>query len=49
MSHITWDYAASPFAHTGYPVTPQRRAVMDAVCAGNGHSTLAEMLAHVQR
>ena len=47
MSHNTWDYAAELRA-CGYRVTPQRRAVMDAVCAGGGQSTLAGILERVR-
>lgn len=47
MSHNTWDYAAY-LRERGYRVTPQRRAVMDAVCAGGGYSALAAILERVR-
>jgi Fur family transcriptional regulator, ferric uptake regulator len=47
MSHHTWDYATY-LRERGYRVTPQRRTILDAVCAGHGHTTLAEILARVQ-
>jgi len=43
MSHHTWDYE-SYLRQRGYRVTPQRRAIMDAICNGDSHSTFEEIL-----
>lgn len=48
MSHNTWDYAAY-LRDQGYRMTPQRQIIMDAICEGNGHTTLPEILARVEQ
>lgn len=47
MSHHEQDYVTSLRAQ-GYRVTPQRQTILDAVCAGGGHTTLPEIYARVQ-
>ncbi len=47
MSHHQTDYVASLRAR-GFRVTPQRQTILDAVCAGGGHTTLPEIYARVQ-
>lgn len=48
MSHNTWDYAAY-LRDRGYRMTPQRQMIMDAICEAQGHTTLPEIWARVQR
>lgn len=47
MSHHQLDYVTSLRAQ-GFRVTPQRQTILDAVCAGEGHTTLPEIYARVQ-
>jgi len=47
MSHNTMNYAERMRAR-GYRVTPQRRLILDAICAGGGHTTLEEIQQRVQ-
>ena len=47
MSHNTWDYVTF-LRDRGYRMTPQRQIIMDAICEGNGHTTLPEILERVQ-
>lgn len=47
MSHNTWDYVTF-LRERGYRMTPQRQIIMDAICEGNGHTTLPEILERVQ-
>lgn len=47
MSHNTWDYVTF-LRDRGYRMTPQRQIIMDAICEGNGHTTLPEILDRVQ-
>jgi Fur family ferric uptake transcriptional regulator len=42
MSHNQLDYPKILRDH-GYRVTPQRVAILDAICEGEGHSTLGEI------
>jgi Fur family ferric uptake transcriptional regulator len=46
MSHQSIDYAGRIRAH-GYRMTPQREIVLDAVCAGEGHTTIDAICARV--
>lgn len=48
MSHNTWDYAAF-LRERGYRMTPQRQIMMDAICEGQGHTTLPEIMERVQQ
>lgn len=48
MSHHTWDYV-SFLRERGYRMTPQRQIIMDAICAGGGHTTLPQILERVQQ
>jgi Fur family transcriptional regulator, ferric uptake regulator len=46
MSHTRWDYATL-MRERGFRVTPQRQLILDAICAGGGHTTLEEIYARV--
>jgi Fur family ferric uptake transcriptional regulator len=46
MSHNTRDYARL-LRLRGYRVTPQRRAILDAICSAGQHATLEEILARL--
>lgn len=48
MSHNTWDYVTF-LRERGYRMTPQRQIIMDAICAGGGHTTLPQILERVQQ
>ena len=48
MSHNTWDYV-SFLRERGYRMTPQRQIIMDAICAGGGHTSLPQILERVQQ
>lgn len=47
MSHHQLDYVTFLRAQ-GFRVTPQRQTILDAVCAGGGHTSLPEIYARVQ-
>ena len=47
MSHHRWDYAAL-MREQGFRVTPQRQLILDAICAGDGHTTPDEIYARVR-
>jgi Fe2+ or Zn2+ uptake regulation protein len=47
MSHTTHDYAAH-IRRQGYRLTPQRQLILDAICAGGGHTMVDEIWARVQ-
>jgi Fur family ferric uptake transcriptional regulator len=47
MSHETMDYEGVLHA-AGHRVTPQRVMILDAVCAGGGHTTLKQIFNRVQ-
>ncbi|MBI3160246.1 MAG: transcriptional repressor [Chloroflexi bacterium] len=47
MTHNRLNYIEILHAH-GYRVTPQRLAVLDALCAAGGHTTSAEVLARAR-
>lgn len=47
MSHHQLDYVTFLRAR-GFRVTPQRQTILDAVCAGGGHTSLPEIYARVQ-
>jgi Fur family ferric uptake transcriptional regulator len=47
MSHDRWDYAAL-MRERGFRVTPQRQLILDAICAGDGHTTPDEIYARVR-
>lgn len=47
MSHTRWDFA-SLMRERGFRVTSQRQLVLDAICAGGGHTTLEEIYARVR-
>lgn len=47
MSHQHSDYF-NLMRERGYRVTPQRQLILDAVCEGQGHTTLEEIYARVQ-
>jgi Fur family ferric uptake transcriptional regulator len=47
MSHQRWDYAAL-MRQRGFRVTPQRQLILDAICEGDGHTTLEEIYQRVQ-
>ena len=47
MSHQRWDYAAL-MRERGFRVTPQRQLILDAICAGDGHTTPDEIYARVR-
>jgi len=42
MTHNQTDYASILHSY-GYRVTPQRVTILDAICEGEGHSTLGEI------
>ncbi len=48
MSHESIDYFHILHAG-GYRVTPQRLVILDAVCQGNGHTTLGEIYLRTRR
>lgn len=48
MSHHTLSYEDTLRAN-GHRVTPQRIHILDAVCDGNGHTTLGEVYARVRQ
>ncbi len=48
MSHETTDYE-DVIRAAGHRVTPQRIHILDAVCAGHGHTTLGEVYARVRQ
>lgn len=48
MTHQTIEYEEIIHA-AGHRVTPQRIRILDAVCAGGGHTTLGEIYARVRR
>lgn len=47
MSHDRWDYAAL-MREQGFRVTPQRQLILDAICAGDGHTTPDEVYQRVR-
>ena len=47
MSHHRWDYAAL-MREQGFRVTPQRQLILDAICAGDGHTTPDEVYGRVR-
>lgn len=47
MTHQKLDYERIIRQHGGR-VTPQRVLILDAVCAGNGHTTFGEILSRVK-
>ena len=47
MTHERIDYAAI-IREKGFRVTPQRVAILDAICAGGGHTTIGEIYARVR-
>jgi Fur family transcriptional regulator, ferric uptake regulator len=47
MSHYEIDYV-SIIHNAGHRVTPQRLAILDAVCEGEGHTTLGEIYARAR-
>lgn len=47
MSHRQSDYVKL-LHERGYRVTPQRQLILDAVCEGQGHTTMEEIFARVQ-
>lgn len=47
MTHEGIDYAAI-IRDKGYRVTPQREAILDAICAAGGHTTIGEIYARVR-
>lgn len=48
MSHESVDFFEI-LHRGGYRVTPQRLVILDAVCAGNGHTTLGEIYVRTKR
>lgn len=48
MSHQNLDYIGV-MHNRGYRVTPQRMAVLDAICEGEGHSTLGAIYARARK
>lgn len=48
VSHHTCQWERQ-LAQSGFRVTRQRATVLDAVCAGNGHTTLSEIYGRVRR
>jgi Fur family ferric uptake transcriptional regulator len=48
MPHHRSDYARY-MRDRGFRVTPQRQLILDAICAGGGHTTLEEIYARVRR
>lgn len=47
MTHRTVDYA-SLIRNSGHRLTPQRELILDAVCAGGGHTTFDEVYRYIQ-
>jgi Fe2+ or Zn2+ uptake regulation protein len=47
MSHHQLDYRAR-MRESGFRATPQRQLILDAICEGGGHTTLAEIYERVQ-
>ena len=47
MTHERFDYAAL-IRERGFRVTPQRQLILDAICAGGGHTTPDEIYARVR-
>jgi len=47
MSHETMDYEGI-MHRAGHRVTPQRVIILDAVCEGDGHTTLKQIFGRVQ-
>lgn len=47
MSHQTVDYMTL-MREQGFRVTPQRQLILDAICAGGGHTPLNEIYARVR-
>jgi Fur family ferric uptake transcriptional regulator len=48
MAHSSLNYSRV-LRKAGYRVTDQREVILDAVCAGGGHSTLKEVYARAQQ
>jgi Fur family transcriptional regulator, ferric uptake regulator len=48
MAHTSLNYSRV-LREAGYRVTDQREVILDAVCAGGGHSTLKEIFLRAQR
>ena len=48
MSHETMDYEGVMHA-AGYRVTPQRVMILDAVCEGDGHTTLKQIYVRLHK
>lgn len=48
MTHYNIDYEEI-IRSAGHRVTPQRVLILDAVCDGNGHTTLGEVYARVRQ
>lgn len=48
MTHHTMDYEEI-IRMAGHRVTPQRILILDAVCEGDGHTTLGEIYARVRQ
>lgn len=48
MGHTSLNYSRV-LRKAGYRVTEQREVILDAVCAGGGHSTLKEIYLRAQR
>ncbi|MEX2161872.1 MAG: Fur family transcriptional regulator [Anaerolineales bacterium] len=48
MAHQNLDYFQVLRSH-GYRVTPQRIAILDAICAGEGHSPLGAIYARARK
>lgn len=46
MAHHTWNYPTL-LRERGFRVTPQRQLILDAICAGEGHTTPEEIYARV--
>lgn len=47
MSHYQRDYTTL-LHEQGFRVTPQRQLILDAICAGGGHTTFEEIYQRVQ-
>jgi Fe2+ or Zn2+ uptake regulation protein len=47
MSHSSRNYSRV-LREAGYRITEQREVILDAVCAGSGHSTLKEIFVRAQ-
>ena len=48
MTHQQWNWE-SVLRRAGYRATRQRELILDAVCAGGGHTTLGEVYARAHR